>query len=120
MFKKGFISAYFIYYAIIIFSLITIVFINQRKYAIARYNIQQTDKYLGVENHIIRTIQMYLEKEIDLDNLQFSEISCNLNKTDTQLFIEVYQPIQESMIVYLHNNKVYDYDTIRNETAFRE
>lgn len=120
MSKRGFISSYFIYYAIIIFTLIAILFLNHKQYQIARYNIQKVDKYLGIENYVMRTIQKYLEEEIDLEMLEFQQISCDIKKADHQVYIDVYQPIQESIIVHIKNDKVYDYDVIRNEHSFIE
>ena len=120
MYKKGFISGYYIYNAIIVFTLIALIFTNHSQYQITRYNIQQVDQYLGTENYVIRTIQKYIEEEVDLEMLEFQQISYSLKKADHQLYIDVYQPVQETIIVYIKNDMVYDYDVIRNESSFRE
>ncbi len=120
MYKKGFISGYFIFYAILIFSLITIIFTNSNQYKIARYNIQKTNEYLGLENYIIRSIQAYIEEDIDLELLQLENTTYQIKMTENTIYIDVFQPLKETIIITLVNHKVYDYEVIRNELSYKD
>lgn len=120
MYKKGFMTGYYLLITILIFDLIALSYENNRQEQIAISNIQTVREYLGIENYVIRTIQSYLEEEIDLEYLQFDSLSYQIKSTDSPIHIELYEPVHEVMIVYLDNHKVYDYETIRFEKAFQD
>ncbi len=129
--NSGFITAYFLIIFISLTILVSIETSNILYQNKTLKNITLANKYLAYEAKVLHylkeldnaeeddtskleetspeeELEEILEDTVNMNNLVFHYI-----KNDSTITVDITSPIEESLIIYLEDDQIYDYDAIR-------
>lgn len=108
MYKKGFVSSYFLYILIIFFILLSIFFIKLQLKIKTIYNIGIANEYLIQEIVVLDFIKCkLLNNDFELGVYSVSNIHFNAEKKEDIIYVEIFSEREENLIIYLSNNNDY-------------
>ena len=100
--EKGFITVYFIAAMIVICAMNTVLLVNLNHRAEVVRNMKKENLYLAAESKA-------------LDELRCRLVNGEVLSSPVTLYIS--SPAPETLIVTIHNNRIYDYETVRKEAG---
>ena len=108
MYKKGFVSSYFLYILIVFFILLSIFFIKLQLKIKTIYNIGIANEYLIQEIVVLDFIKCkLLNNDFELGVYSVSNIHFNAEKKEDIIYVEIFSEREENLIIYLSNNNDY-------------
>ncbi len=121
--NKGFITAYFLIIFITITILVSIETNNLLYHNKTIKNMIIANTYQAYEAKVLHYLKELdnVEKveedenpnEIIEDTVNINELVFHYIKNDSTITVDISSPIEESLVIYLEDNKIYDYDVIR-------
>lgn len=129
--NKGFITAYFLIIFITITILVSIETNNllyhnktiknmiiantyQAYEAKVLHYLKELDNVEEVEEDIEKNVEEDENiNEIIEDTVNINELVFHYIKNDSTITVDISSPIEESLVIYLEDNKIYDYDVVR-------
>ncbi len=108
MYKKGFVSSYFLYILIIFFILLSIFFIKLQLKIKTIYNIGIANEYLIQEIVVLDYIKCkLLNYDFESGIYSVSNIHFKAEKKEEIIYVEIFSEREENLIIYLSNNNDY-------------
>ena len=126
--SDGFITAYFLIIFLSITILVSIETNNMLYQNKTLKNLIQANNYLAYEAKVLHYLKEldHVEKdesntELDTkeleetieDTVNIQDLVFHYIKNDSTITVDITSPIEESLIIYLEDEKIYDYDAIR-------
>ena len=100
--EHGFITVYFIAAMIVICAMNTVLLMNLNRRAEVIRNMRKENLYLAAESRALDELRCRLE---------------NGEEPVSPVVLYINDPAPETLIVEIHNNRIYDYETVRKEAG---
>ena len=110
--NKGFISSYFLMIFISILVLVSLEMKNSIHTNQMLQNLKISHQYSAYEAKVIHYFKVN-EIEESEDTITLNSLSFTYKKNDSTIIVEIISPIEESLVLYLENQEIYDYDVKR-------
>ena len=110
--NKGFISSYFLMIFISILVLVSLEMKNSIHTNQMLQNLKIINQYSAYEAKVIHYFKVN-EIEESEDTITLNSLSFTYKKNDSTIIVEIISPIEESLVLYLENQEIYDYDVKR-------
>ena len=110
--NKGFISSYFLMIFISILVLVSLEMKNIIHTNQMLQNLKIINQYSTYEAKVIHYFKVN-EIEESEDTITLNSLSFTYKKNDSTIIVEIISPIEESLVLYLENQEIYDYDVKR-------
>ena len=107
--NKGFISSYFL---MIFISILVLVSLEMKNSIHTNQNLKIINQYSAYEAKVIHYFK-FNEIEESEDTITLKSLSFTYKKNDSTIIVEIISPIEESLVLYLENQEIYDYDVKR-------
>ena len=110
--NKGFIYSYFLMIFISILVLVSLEMKNSIHTNQMLQNLKIINQYSAYEAKVIHYFK-FNEIEESEDTITLKSLSFTYKKNDSTIIVEIISPIEESLVLYLENQEIYDYDVKR-------
>lgn len=110
--NKGFISSYFLMIFISILVLVSLEIKNIIHTNQMLQNLKIINQYSAYEAKVIHYFKV-TEIEESEDTITLNNLSFTYKKNDSTIIVEIISPIEESFVLYLENQEIFDYDVKR-------
>lgn len=121
--NDAFITSYFLIIFITITLLVSIETTNLLYHNKMLKNLKIANTYQAYEAKVLQVLNHNVleEKEEDTeedneqieDTLSIDFLTFHYIKNDSTITVDILSPIEESLVIYLENEQIYDYDVVR-------